>query len=800
MSAGALVGGTLYLAGSFVSIGPATGSGIVTDPVLGAETRRFPEVAGRVSCSVSDERGGWYIGGEFVGVGGVPRVNLAHIEPNGRVDAWNPAPDGGIRTLVLSRGILYVGGDFHHMAGAARRSVAAFHTATGRLATWDPSSDGNVWVLYASQPVSRRGGCRNADRVILVGGEFASIGGQPRANLAAVDPCSGRATSWDPEPDYRVRALVQAEDTLFIGGNFYNVGGQPRPLLAAVELSTGGLLAWNASVQRTPDWPYDGGPRVTALALRERVLYVAGAFTSLGGRARAGLGAVDATSGAATEWDPRSVGWGPEAPWEPYFESLAISGQAVYVGGEFFSLGGINGGADGVRYAGAVDAVSGAGVKWNPRPNGPVATIALGCGSMYLGGSFTSAWQWLPRAGLAAIDLATGRATSWAPKTDGVVRTLLVRGGVAYIAGEFNAVNGQPRSNIAGVDAVSGAVTPWNPGADGWIYAMAASGPTIYVGGWFSSIGGQNRNDLAAIDTSTGHVLAWNPNPDDIVLSLATTGSTVYVGGFFSSAGGASRPYAMALDGMSGAVLPWAPAADNLVDAIAVKNGQVYLGGYFSTVGSQQREGLAAVDAVTGTLSAWRADVDQPVHALAVDNGAVYAGGEFSTVAGRPQSRIAALDLRSGALLQWAAGADATVLSIVSDGMHVAVGGAFRHLGALPTYGIALLPAAPSGNSGSQTLVSGMAEPGAVRFLRNEPNPVHTRTTIRFDVLTAGTQVQLAVFDLQGRRVAAPLLGQPQAVGAHEIELSTLGWTPGCYLYRLEAGGRSATRKMIVVR
>ena len=799
VSATALVGDTLYLAGSFVSIGPATGSGIVADPVVGAKGRPFPEVSGRVACAVSDERGGWYIGGEFVGVGGLQRRNLAHIGPNGRVDDWDPAPDGGIRTLALSRGVLYVGGDFHSVAGAARRSVAAFQAATGRLARWNPSPDGNVWVICASQPVTRRGACRGVDPVILVGGEFASIGGQTRANLAALDAFSGRATSWDPEPDYRVRALVQDEDTLFIGGNFYNVGGLPRPLLAAVELSTGKLLPWNASVQRAPEWPYDGGPRVTALALRDRALFVAGAFTSLGGKARVGVGAVDPTSGTALDWDPKAVGWGPERPWEPYFESLAVSGRTVFVGGEFFGLGGIDGGADGVRYAGAVDAVTGTGVSWNPRPNGPVQTIALGCGAMYLGGSFTSAWDWLPRTGLAAINLATGRATPWAPTTDGVARSILVRGGVVYLAGEFTAVNAQPRSNIAAVDAVSGAVTPWNPAADGWIYAMAASGPTIYVGGWFSNIGGQNRHDLAAIDTSTGQALAWNPNPNDIVLSLAAAGSTVYAGGFFAGASGVSRPYAMAFDAASGAVLPWAPTVDNLVEAIAVKDGQVYLGGDFSVVGGRQREGLAVVDAETGAVSPWTANVDLPVHALAVDDFTLYAGGEFSTVAGQAQSRIAALDLHSGTLLPWAAGAgaDATVLSLVSDGRRVCAGGAFRRLGALASYGVALLPPA---QAGSRLLAVDPAAAGVVRFLRNEPNPVHARTTIRFDVVTAGTPVQLAVFDLQGRRVAAPLPGQPQAVGAHEIELSTSGWSPGCYLYRLEAGGQAETRKMIVVR
>jgi hypothetical protein len=60
--------------------------------------------------------------------------------------------------------------------------------------------------------------------------------------------------------------------------------------------------------------------------------------------------------------------------------------------------------------------------------------------------------------------------------------------------------------------------------------------------------------------------------------------------------------------------------------------------------------------------------------------------------------------------------------------------------------------------------------------------------------------VSLDVFDLQGRRVDTVLSKSWQTAGEHQVSIPTAGWASGCYLYRMEAGGSRATRKMVVVR
>ena len=89
--------------------------------------------------------------------------------------------------------------------------------------------------------------------------------------------------------------------------------------------------------------------------------------------------------------------------------------------------------------------------------------------------------------------------------------------------------------------------------------------------------------------------------------------------------------------------------------------------------------------------------------------------------------------------------------------------------------------------------------PPAVTLALNAPNPAHTSTVIRF-TLAAPAPVSLVVFDLQGRRVVTLLDHELQQTGAHDVPVQVGGWRPGVYLYRLEADGTSATRKMLVVR
>src|SRR5690349_8964607 len=126
ITASAVSGNTVYVAGGFTYAGPATGPGVpidVTTVVTPATTAR---IEGIVYASVPDGAGGWYIGGAFTKVGAVSRANVAHIHSDGTIDnAWNPTPDGAVRALAQAGGLVYLGGDFQNVGASLRLRAAA---------------------------------------------------------------------------------------------------------------------------------------------------------------------------------------------------------------------------------------------------------------------------------------------------------------------------------------------------------------------------------------------------------------------------------------------------------------------------------------------------------------------------------------------------------------------------------------------------------------------------------------------------------------------------------------------------
>ncbi len=87
--------------------------------------------------------------------------------------------------------------------------------------------------------------------------------------------------------------------------------------------------------------------------------------------------------------------------------------------------------------------------------------------------------------------------------------------------------------------------------------------------------------------------------------------------------------------------------------------------------------------------------------------------------------------------------------------------------------------------------------PAAFTLHQNVPNPVAGATTFSFE-LPEGADVDLAVYDAAGRKVAAVAEGY-FAAGRHDVTFH--GYlAPGVYVYRLDAGSWSAARKMVAVK
>lgn len=81
---------------------------------------------------------------------------------------------------------------------------------------------------------------------------------------------------------------------------------------------------------------------------------------------------------------------------------------------------------------------------------------------------------------------------------------------------------------------------------------------------------------------------------------------------------------------------------------------------------------------------------------------------------------------------------------------------------------------------------------------QNYPNPFNPNTNIRFD-LPAQAHVQLAVYDISGRRVRT-LVNRSIAAGQHTVAFDAAGLPSGTYVYRLQRGSETLHRKMVVAK
>ena len=322
--------------------------------------------------------------------------------------------------------------------------------------------------------------------------------------------------------------------------------------------------------------------------------------------------------------------------------TIAVSGETVYIGGSFTEVITQNGVAVARSRLAAINANTGKLTDWAPQVNRPVSALAVKGGRVYAGGVFT-------RAGgkrhnyVALIDAASGEVDhTFDAGTDLPVRALAASGGFLYLGGEFGAVNGEARSRLARVDGITGELdSNWTPAADGPVRTLELSPDSsrLYAGGEFTTTSGKTRRNLAALVTSTGDLdTTWQRDyPGRPVYDVEASGPRVYV------AGGGTGGEAAAFDASTGAPL-WNLKGDGDFQAVAYLDGQVYFGGHFRVLDDgTRRKRLLEVAANTGALNKWNPKADRGVWALEEDalNTRTYAGGDFTKISGQPREGFA---------------------------------------------------------------------------------------------------------------------------------------------------------------
>lgn len=483
---------------------------------------------------------------------------------------------------------------------------------------------------------------------------------------------------------------------------------------------------------------------VEAIHIKDGVLFIGGAFTTLG----ANTGPFTVLNTSLSQ--PQAIF--PQVNGEVHaVESDGAGGWII--GGTFDLVGGET------RKRIAHILSDGSVADWDPGiDGGDVMTILLDGDTVYFGGHIQFVADEV-RNGGAAVDLNTGELLDWHPdvvmETDRFVDQIQKLGDTVYLSGYFNTIGGEARNRIAAVDAENGELLPWNPAPNNsGVGPIVVTPNAIYVGGNFNMIGGAARSNLAALDPTTGDALPLNVAPDAAVTAIAVDGDSLFIGGSFNNVEGAARQRLAEINLVTEQVTDWNPGAsgndgwNTAIYDIEVDGDQVVIGGSFTMIGGAARKHVAVIDRATGQAMEFGTDFDSQfstyVDEIALGSGQIAAGGKFQLVGTSSRTRCAAIDLETGALLPWNPAPNSFVRKFHSIGDTLYVGGAYTEIAGvtqkyLAAFDLATMEFIPEFNAGFLThtgWVSGLDDYGDTLFASGE-----------FQQLTGGTHFGLVALD-----------------------------------------------------
>lgn len=99
----------------------------------------------------------------------------------------------------------------------------------------------------------------------------------------------------------------------------------------------------------------------------------------------------------------------------------------------------------------------------------------------------------------------------------------------------------------------------------------------------------------------------------------------------------------------------------------------------------------------------------------------------------------------------------------------------------------------------STSPVDGVQVPEEFFLGQNYPNPFNPETTISFTLPSPG-EVELRIFDLQGKQVVTLIAGSRMSAGSHKVTWDAKGEAAGLYIARLNFKGCVKATKMILTR
>jgi outer membrane protein assembly factor BamB len=192
-------------------------------------------------------------------------------------------------TLTLSKGLLYVGGQFTTLNGAAHTYLGALTATTGAIdSTFRGSADAEVTASAMTVDQTK----------LIVGGSFTHTNGTSQSHIAALNPTTGAALAWASHTSYPIVGITTDSLGVYIAGT----GGGGT--FASFNPTTGHI-----------NWQDGTNGNIQAVAILDGYLYSGGHYDTYCGpgigqqncatpTTRLKILAVDETTGTLQPWNP----------------------------------------------------------------------------------------------------------------------------------------------------------------------------------------------------------------------------------------------------------------------------------------------------------------------------------------------------------------------------------------------------------------------------------------------------------------------------------------------------------------
>lgn len=349
----AQVGNLIVMGGNFTQVQNASGGATLNrrsifafDKDTGQVSTQFaPDLSGVVKTVVKGPGSTVYVGGTFNTANGANAYKIVQLNvPSGTVvSTFRP---GRVNAIVQSvryvGGRLFMGGQFTTVGGQERLRFAELNPTTGAVLSLDVPLEGTHWG--GNTQIYNMDVNPDATKLVMAG-NFTSVGGQSRTEVAMVDLTTNSLSSWSTaryEPRcYNVFEFIVRDVEFSPDGSYFVIGstggyGSGSPTLCDT------VTRWESSASgagQNPTWiNYTGGDSVYSVAVTGSTIYTGGHMRWMnnpsradalgaGGVERTGIAALDPSNGLPFSWAPgRARGQG-------VFDMLSTT-DGLYIGSD----------------------------------------------------------------------------------------------------------------------------------------------------------------------------------------------------------------------------------------------------------------------------------------------------------------------------------------------------------------------------------------------------------------------------------------------------------------------------------